>query len=199
MPQLNREGRIWDEIDFHVLFSLVVTCDASTSACIRSLILPQKQIETKRSVSTSARIKIIFFLVKTRKSKCKLNVTLSSGNQRRRKHKHNWDAIFTPLKLAQVIWSQPRLVPRVSILLLRRQRREGRETLGRRLIWPDIRSTCAWATFCFHVHYFDASTGAGIKRKKKKIAFTCTYAYVRTCVASENKAFMLVPMPGLRF
>ena len=29
--------------------------------------------------------------------------------------------------------------------------------------------------------------------------FTCTYAYVRACVTSENKAFMLVSMPGLRF
>ena len=57
--------------------------------------------------------------------------------------------------------------------------------------------------------------GTGIKRKKKKIAhglalavmlmsacfhdmhcFTCTYAYVRACVASENKAFMLLPLPG---
>ena len=84
-----------------------------------------------------------------------------------------------------------------------------------RLIWPDIRPTCACASFCFHVHYFDASTGAGIKRKKKKIAlslvlavmltldrfhdmhcFTCAYAYVRACVASENKAFMLLPLPG---
>ena len=61
--------------------------------------------------------------------------------------------------------------------------------------------------------------GAGIKRKKKRIAlglalafmlasacfkeiscFTCTYAYVRACVASKNKLvfFMLVRMPGLR-
>ena len=29
--------------------------------------------------------------------------------------------------------------------------------------------------------------------------FTCTYAYVRACVTSENKAFMLVPTPGRRF
>ena len=29
--------------------------------------------------------------------------------------------------------------------------------------------------------------------------FTCTYAYVRACVTSENKAFMLVPTPDLRF
>mgnify|MGYP000191090595 FL=1 len=29
--------------------------------------------------------------------------------------------------------------------------------------------------------------------------FTCTYAYVRACVTSENKAFMLVPMPSLRW
>ena len=54
---------------------------------------------------------------------------------------------------------------------------------------------------------FDASTGAGIKRKKKNglglafafmlasarfhdmRCFTCTYAYVRACVASENKLF----------
>ena len=31
------------------------------------------------------------------------------------------------------------------------------------------------------------------------LCFTSTYAYVRVCVASENKAFMLVPIPGLRF
>ena len=42
---------------FHALFSLVVTCDASTSAFIRSLISLRKQIETKGSVSTSTRIK----------------------------------------------------------------------------------------------------------------------------------------------
>ena len=29
--------------------------------------------------------------------------------------------------------------------------------------------------------------------------FTCTDPYVRTCVTSENKAFMLVPVPGLCF
>ena len=86
--------------------------------------------------------------------------------------------------------------------------------LGMRLIWPDIRPTCACATFCFHVHYFDASTGTRINRKKKKIAlglalavmltlarfhdmycFTCTHAYIRACVTSENKAFMLLPLP----
>ena len=69
------------------------------------------------------------------------------------------------------------------------------------------------------MHYFDGSTAAaGIRKKKQKFAlglalalmltsarfhdmrcFTCTYAYVRACVASENKAFTLVPMPGLRF
>ena len=62
------------------------------------------------------------------------------------------------------------------------------------------------ATFCFLVHYFDASMGAaaGIKRKQKKVlglalafiltlarfhdmcCFTCTYTFVRACVTNEN-------------
>ena len=81
----------------------------------------------------------------------------------------------------------------------------------------DIRQTRACATFCFGVHCFDTRTGAGIKRKKKNAlglalsfmltqarfydmcCFTCTYAYVRAPVTCEDKTFMLVLMPGLRF
>ena len=54
------------------------------------------------------RNKNIFFFVKRCNSKRKVKVTLSSENQRRRKHMHKWDANFTPMKLAQVIWPQPR-------------------------------------------------------------------------------------------
>ena len=65
--------------------------------------------------------------------------------------------------------------------------------------------------------YFNASADAGVKRKKKNAlglalafmltsacfhvmcCFSCAYAYVRACVTSENKAFMLVLIPGLHF
>ena len=90
-------------------------------------------------------------------------------------------------------------VPRVSLLPLRRQRREGREALGTRLIRPDIRLTCACATFCFHLHYFDESKGAGIKRSlslalclRWLVFITCAVLGTlmltfRAWVASENK------------
>ena len=29
--------------------------------------------------------------------------------------------------------------------------------------------------------------------------FTCTYPYVRACATSKNKAFMVIPVPGLCF
>ena len=87
---------------------------------------------------------------------------------------------------------------------------EGRQTLGTRLIWPDIRPKCACATFGFHVHYFDASTGAGIRRKKQKIALdlvvftTCAVllALMLTFVPVllvKTRLLFLVPMLGLHF
>ena len=89
---------------------------------------------------------------------------------------HKWYVIFTPLKLARVIWSQPGT--QVSLLPLSRQRREGK-TLGTWLIWPDTAQTRAWATFIFCVRYVDASTDADIKRKKKCAwPCACFYAYV---------------------
>ena len=156
---------------------------------------------SKKNVNASTRIKT-FFLVKRCSSKCKLKVThsaVSSGNQRRCKHMHKWDTIFTPFKLATALY-QGFLLP------LWRQRSERRETLSTRLIWPDIRQSRACATFCFLVHYFDASMGAaaGIKRKKKNAlglalafiftlacfhdmcCFTCAYTFVRACVTNEN-------------
>ena len=91
--------------------------------------------------------------------------------------------------------------------------------LGTRLIMSDIRQTRACATFCALFHSFEASTGANIKRKEKKCAWPCasfkaydgpfsrhalfiftyTYGYVRGCATSENKAFMLEPMPACAF
>ena len=69
--------------------------------------------------------------------------------------------------------------------------------------------------FLFPCALFQSKHGHRHKEKKKKIAhglalavmlmsacfhdmgcFTCTYAYVRACIASENKAFMLLPLPG---
>ena len=92
------------------------------------------------------------------------------------KHVHKWDAIFTPLDSK---WFGHNLVPRVSLLPLWRRRKEGREMLGTRLIWSDIRQTRACASFCFRVHYFDASKGTGIKRKKKcPWPCACIYTYV---------------------
>ena len=86
------------------LFRHLCTC-----ACIanvnNALAKQTKQIEAKECKHKN---KNFFFLVKRCSSKCKLKVTVSSGNQRRRKHMHKWDALFTPLKLAQVIWPQPR-------------------------------------------------------------------------------------------
>ena len=96
-----------------------------------------------------------------------------------------------------------------------RQRRKERETLGTRLIWPDIRQTGACATFCFRMQ----ARKHGRKRKEKEknslglalafmltsarfhdmCCFTCTYAYVRVPVTSENKTFMLLPMPAGAF
>ena len=74
--------------------------------------------------------------------------------------------------------------------------------------------------FPFPCTLFRGKHGCRYKEKEKRIAlalalafmlasarfhdmhrFTCTYAYVRACVASKNKLvffFMLVPMPGLR-
>ena len=85
----------------------------------------------------------------------------------------------------------------------------------------DIRQTraCMCYFLCALFHSFEASTGAGIKRKKKKCAwpsaclyafdgsfsrhalfiFTYTYAYVRGCAISEYKAFMPEPMPACAF
>ena len=117
-------------------------------------------------------------------------------------------------------WFGHHLLPRVSLLPFGRRRREGREMLGTRLIMSDIRQTRACAIFC--VHYFILSRQARaqvFRERKKKCAwpsacfyafdgsfsrhplfiFTYTYAYVRGCATSENKAFMLEPMPACAF
>ena len=68
--------------------------------------------------------------------------------------------------------------------------------------------------FLFSCALLRCKHGCRYKEKEKKIAlslalavmltlarfhdmhcFTCAYAYVRACVASENKAFMLLPLP----
>ena len=130
------------------------------------LISPWKQIETKRRISTSTRIKIISFrdaiASATSRLQCQVEVKVNTSTWSTNKMQFL-------LHRSWCKWFGYNLVPRLSLLLLQRQQREGRETLGMRLIWPDIRPTCACASFCFHVHYFDASTGAGIKRKKKKL------------------------------
>ena len=51
--------------------------------------------------------------------------------------------------------------------------REGREALGTRLVWPDIRPTSACATFCFH--NFD---GRRYSKEQLLLALRCFYAYV---------------------
>ena len=133
---------------------------------------------------------------------CKLKVTVSSGNQSPCKHMPKWDAIFTPLKLAKVILphsSTQGLSPFPLKTTEGRERNAGYEV-------GLARQTRACATFCFQVPHFDASTGAGIKRKKTKIClplcfrrlvFTCAVLpalvcliYVRLCVTSKNKAFL---------
>ena len=92
-----------------------------------------------------------------------------------------WKSTFTPLKLTQVIWPQPSTsFSLLSLALTTTGKGQGK---GEKL-WVKVdlarHKTSACATFCFRVHYFDASTGAGIKRKKKKCAWpcACSYAYV---------------------
>ena len=141
-----------------------------------------------------------FFLVKRRNSRCKLKVTGLSGSQRRRKQKHKWDAIFTPLKLAQAIWPPPRiqgLSPSPPTTTEGRERSTGYEVdLVRH------KTDMCFCYFLFPCALFRRKHGCRYKEKEKRIAlafmlelarfhdlryFTCTYAYVRACVASKNK------------
>ena len=128
----------------------------------------------KRGISTSTRIRIIFFLKRdarvsaSSRLQCQVEINIDVSTSANEMQFWSWRE-----------WFGHHLVPRVSILLLRRQQKERREMLGTRLISPDIRSTCVCATFCFHVHYLNASTGAGIRKRKKCVwPCACFYAYV---------------------